>query len=49
MSIYDIVKVYIDELPYLGTIIKKANNIYTVSILGKGDTYTFSENDMIKL
>ena len=49
MEVWDNVKVEIDELPYYGIIINKEDDIYTVSIVGKGNTYKFTEDEMTKI
>ena len=49
MEVWDEVKVEIDEVPYHGIIINVEDDIYTVSILGKGETYKFTEDEMTKL
>lgn len=49
MEVWDNVKVEIDELPYHGIIINKEDDVYTVSIVGKGNTYKFTADEMTKI
>lgn len=43
------IKVYIDDKPFYGEIIRKDNDTYTVSVLGKGNSYNFTEDEIIVL